>query len=93
MGLISGGALLWVLVGDGARVQAKYGGRGWRFLLLEAGHLMQNLCLLSASLGLITVALGGYFEQEVASAFGLPGTDLILYLGICGYPDSSGRIG
>ena len=39
---------------------------------------------LSASLGLATVPLGGYFEQEIARAFALPATDLILYLGACG---------
>jgi SagB-type dehydrogenase family enzyme len=81
---VEGGSLLWVLVGDGARVESRYGDRGYRFLLLEAGHLMQHLCLVSASLGLVTVPLGGYFEQETARAFALPGTDLVLYVGICG---------
>jgi SagB-type dehydrogenase family enzyme len=84
--LVSGGGLLWVLVGDGARTTAKYGERGYRFLLLEAGHLLQNLCLLSASVGLATVPLGGYLEQEVARAFVLPATDVVLYLGVCGKP-------
>src|SRR6266545_3714271 len=59
LGLVEGGALLWILVGDGERVTRKYGERALRFLLQEAGHLMQNLCLLSASLGLATVPLGG----------------------------------
>jgi SagB-type dehydrogenase family enzyme len=81
---LEGGALLWVLVGDGARVRAKYGERGLRFLLLEAGHLMQNLCLVSASLGLATVPLGGFFERAVARRLGLPPDDEVLYLGACG---------
>jgi SagB-type dehydrogenase family enzyme len=84
--LVNGGSCLWVLVGDGARVEAKYGDRGYRFLLLEAGHLLQNLCLLSASVGLATVPLGGYFEVEVARAFVLPATDVVLYTGVCGRP-------
>ena len=84
MDLVRGGGLLWVLVGDGARVEQKYGERGYRFLLLEAGHLMQNLCLLSASLGLATVPLGGYLEKDVARALVLPTTDVVLYVGICG---------
>jgi SagB-type dehydrogenase family enzyme len=81
---LEGGALLWLVVGDGARVAAKYGERGLRFLLLEAGHLMQNLCLLSASLGLVTVPLGGFFERELARWTLLPETDEVLYLGACG---------
>lgn len=81
---IEGGAWLWIVVGDAARVEAKYGERAYRFLLLEAGHLMQNLCLLSASVGLCTVPLGGFFEREIARALGLPGEDVVLYAGVCG---------
>jgi SagB-type dehydrogenase family enzyme len=88
-----GGSLLWVLVGDGDRIAAKYGERGYRFLLLEAGHLMQNLCLLSESLGWCTVPLGGFFEREVARQFHLPRTDLVLYLGLCGSKEGSARVG
>lgn len=84
LALVEGGALLWILVGDGARVEAKYGDRGGRFLLLEAGHLMQNLCLLSASLRLATVPLGAALESEVARALGLPAGDAVLYVGVCG---------
>ncbi len=81
---LAGGALVWLVVGDGARVQAKYSERGLRFLLLEAGHLLQNLCLLSTSLGLITVPLGGFFERPLARRLQLPDTDVVLYTGVCG---------
>jgi SagB-type dehydrogenase family enzyme len=84
--LLEGGSLLWVLVGDVPRVAAKYGDRAGRFLLLEAGHLMQSLCLLSTSLRLCTVPLGGLFEREIARRFVLPSTDAVLYIGACGVP-------
>jgi SagB-type dehydrogenase family enzyme len=93
LGQVEGGGVLWALVGDAARVGARYGGRGGRFLLLEAGHLMQNLCLTSASLGLATVPLGGYFEREVARAFALPDGDLVLYVGVCGKALAAGAPG
>jgi SagB-type dehydrogenase family enzyme len=86
MGLVNGGALLWVLVGDADRVACKYGERAVRFLLQEAGHLMQNLCLMSAALRLVTVPLGGYLERDVAHRLVLPRTDLVLYVGVCGKP-------
>jgi SagB-type dehydrogenase family enzyme len=82
--LLVGGSMLWVLVGDVPRVAARYGDRAGRFLLLEAGHLMQTLCLLSTSLGLCTVPLGGSFERDVARQFVLPATDAVLYVGACG---------
>ncbi len=84
MDLVQGGALLWVIVGDGARVERKYGDRGHRFLVLEAGHLMQNLCLVSASVRLTTVPLGGYFEGEIARELRLLASDVVLYIGLCG---------
>ena len=82
--LTEGGALLWIIVGDSARVRQKYGSRGGRFLLLEAGHLMQNLCLMSQRVGWTTVPLGGFFEQDIARCMALPADDAILYLGIFG---------
>jgi SagB-type dehydrogenase family enzyme len=86
LSLVRGGALLWILVGDGGRVARKYGERAARFLLQEAGHLMQNLCLLSSSLHLATVPLGGYFERDIARRLVLPPTDFVLYVGLCGSP-------
>jgi SagB-type dehydrogenase family enzyme len=86
LGQVEGGSLLWILVGDGALGEAKYGERAYRFLLLEAGHLMQNLCLLSTSLGFCTIPLGGFFERDVARTLALPATDVVLYVGLCGRP-------
>jgi SagB-type dehydrogenase family enzyme len=81
---ITGGAIIWLIVGDTARVTPKYGERGRYFLALEAGHLMQNLCLVSASLGLVTLPLGGFFEASLARRLSLPPTDDLLYAGVCG---------
>jgi SagB-type dehydrogenase family enzyme len=82
--LFEGGSILWIVVGDGARAQAKYGLRGLRFLLLEAGHLMQDLCLSSVSVGLATVPLGGFFEHDLGRRLSLLATDCVLYTGVCG---------
>ncbi|GMV19101.1 MAG: SagB/ThcOx family dehydrogenase [Polyangiaceae bacterium] len=80
----TGGALFWIVAGDTARTEAKYGERAARFLLLEAGHLMQNLCLLSESVGSTTLPLGGFFEREIARAVPLPRSDAVLYVGAFG---------
>jgi len=85
---VNGGAFLFVLVGDYGRVEVKYGARGLRFLLIEAGHLAQNLCLLASSLDLGVLPLGGFFEREIARSLALPSSDEVLYLLICG---KSGR--
>src|SRR5207247_1132111 len=81
---IKGGSILFVLVGDYGRVEAKYGARGPRFLLIEAGHLAQNLCLLASSLDLCALPLGGFFEREIARHLALPASDEVPYLLLCG---------
>ena len=81
---VQGGSILFIIVGDGQRVEQKYLERGHRFLLLEAGHLMQNLCVVSSSLGLSTVPMGGCYEGETARAFDLLASDQVLYAAICG---------
>jgi SagB-type dehydrogenase family enzyme len=53
----------------------KYGDRGYRFVLLEAGHVAQNLNLVSIALGLESVNVGGYFDREVDDLLGLDGLE------------------
>lgn len=81
---IEGGALAWIVVGDHARVAARYTTRADRFLLLEAGHLMQNLCLASTACDRCTVPLGGFFERRIAQTLALPRTDRVLVAGVLG---------
>ncbi|HEY5783806.1 MAG TPA: SagB/ThcOx family dehydrogenase [Microlunatus sp.] len=51
----------------------KYGERGYRFVLIEAGHVAQNALLACAGRGLAAVPIGGYFDREVDRALGLDG--------------------
>jgi SagB-type dehydrogenase family enzyme len=51
----------------------KYGDRGYRFVLLEAGHLVQNACLAAAALGLGATPIGGYVDRDADRWLGLDG--------------------
>lgn len=53
------------------RTQKKYGPRGYRYILLEAGHLAQNVCLLCAEANLGTLCMGGYSDGQVNRLLGL----------------------
>jgi SagB-type dehydrogenase family enzyme len=55
------------------RTLAKYGPRGYRYILLEAGHAAQNLCLLAAEQGLGSVCIGGFFDARLNQFLGLDG--------------------
>ena len=54
------------------RTTANYGERGRRFVILEAGHIAQNLHLQAVALGLASVPVGAYNDAAVAQAVGLP---------------------
>jgi SagB-type dehydrogenase family enzyme len=55
------------------RSRFKYGARAYRFTLLEAGHVAQNLLLAAASLGLAALPLGGFYDREVDALLGIDG--------------------
>jgi len=69
------------------RSRFKYGLRGYRFTLLEAGHVTQNVLLAATSLGLGAVALGGFYDRRVDELIGVNGVDeSALYLVCVGAP-------
>lgn len=59
-------AVVAVLTAIPHRSSRKYGDRGYRYLLLEAGHVAQNLVLAAGALGLGSCCGGGFFDDELA---------------------------
>ena len=57
------------------RARAKYGPRGYRYCLQEAGAACQNLSLAAVSLGLAHVVLGGFYDDEVHACLQIDGVD------------------
>jgi SagB-type dehydrogenase family enzyme len=51
----------------------KYGTRGYRFVLLEAGHVAQNINLVATALGLACVNVGGYYDRRIDELLNLDG--------------------
>ena len=64
-------AAVLVLVGTVTRLLEKYGDRGYRLLLLETGHLSQNILLVAESLHLAAVPVGGFQDDELNGRLGL----------------------
>jgi SagB-type dehydrogenase family enzyme len=76
---------LFVFTGFPGRITSKYGERGGRFLLMEAGHYLQNLSLRVAYEGLGGVEAGGLHDDCIKEMLGLNGTDAVITLGyVCG---------
>lgn len=69
------------------RSRFKYGERSYRFIMLEAGHLSQNLILVGQSLGLSVVPMGGYLDREMENLLEIDGVEeCIIYPQIIGIP-------
>lgn len=71
---VSGQAAVLLLMGATfARSTFKYGARGYRFTLIEAGHVAQNACLVSAAFGLGSRCLGGFMDRDLDRALDFNG--------------------
>lgn len=67
-------ALLFVAAIFG-RTRFKYGLRGYRFALLEAGHVAQNVLLAATALDLAAVPLGAFYDRRADASLGLDGVN------------------
>lgn len=69
------------------RTTRKYGDRGVRYVHMEAGHTGQNVYLQAEALGLGTVTIGAFQDEEIAQALALPPSYRPLYLMPIGHPE------
>lgn len=57
------------------RTQSKYGARGYRYVLMEAGHVAQNMCLTGEERQAATLCLGGFHDTVLNGLIGLDGEE------------------
>ncbi|MGY4771206.1 SagB/ThcOx family dehydrogenase [Kribbella sp. CWNU-51] len=86
-------AVVLVLSAVCERSLTRYGDRGYRYLLLEAGHLTQNLVLAATGLRLGAVNLGSFLDDELSGLLRLDtASEIVVYGTAVGRPLSGGRI-
>jgi SagB-type dehydrogenase family enzyme len=68
-------AVAFVLTGISIKSRLKYGERGYRFMLLEAGHIAQNLLLAATAMRLRSFTLGGFVDDELDALLRVDGAD------------------
>ncbi len=82
----SASALLF-LTATFERTQIKYSERGYRYVLLETGHVMQNVCLVAESLGIAACPIVGIRDEEIERLIDIDGvSESVLYAVALGYP-------
>ena len=76
---MEGANVLCFITADFDRTLKKYGPRGYRYLLLEAGHCGQNICLLAAENDLGALCAGGFLDRGLNKFIGLENHEYTLY--------------
>jgi SagB-type dehydrogenase family enzyme len=67
--------VLLAVTGMFGRSRFKYGLRGYRFTLLEAGHVMQNVVLAAAALSLSAIPVAGVDDRGLERLLRVDGVD------------------
>jgi SagB-type dehydrogenase family enzyme len=75
-----------VICGVYERMTEKYGKRGIRYVHIEAGHVAQNIHLQAVALGLGSVPIGAFSDEEVKNLLSLQSDHEPLYIIPVGYP-------
>jgi len=70
-----------------SRITSKYGQRGIRYAHIEAGHVAQNIHLQAVALGLSSVPIGAFSDEEVKKILLLPADHEPLYIIPVGYSE------
>ena len=60
-----------VVAGDMLRDPIKYSNRGYRYMLIEAGLVVQNVVLAAAELGVESLPYGGFRDAALAAELGM----------------------
>lgn len=77
---IADAACALVLTAVFDRTNVKYGERGYRYAMLEAGHIGQNVYLVSEALGIKCCAMGGTIDNSLEELFDIDGiTESVIY--------------
>jgi SagB-type dehydrogenase family enzyme len=82
---VDAAAAILLLTCNIKRVRQKYGERGYRYGLLDMGHLMQSLWLAATELDLGFITLGGFKDDAALELLPIDGVDNILgYVALIG---------
>ena len=74
-----------VITAEYRRVAVKYGNRGIRYAMIEAGHIGQNLFLQAEALGLKAGIVGAFHDKELIEIMKIPRTHEPLLIISVGY--------
>ena len=84
---IAGAPLNLVITAEYSRICSKYGERGVRYAMIEAGHVGQNIFLQAEALSLKAGIVGAFEDMKVGDVLGIPKKHEPLLIMPVGYRD------
>ncbi len=81
--MIAAGAATFIWVADVKRMTWRYGQRGYRYILLDAGHVCQNLYLAAGSIGCGACGIGAFDDDIMNETLGLDGKKHFMVYAAC----------
>ncbi|MHA1995943.1 MAG: SagB/ThcOx family dehydrogenase [Candidatus Hodarchaeales archaeon] len=83
--MLAKSAVSFIWVADTYRMTWRYGERGYRYLLLDAGHVCQNLYLSAENINCGVCAIAAFNDDEFNSLLGLDSEEqFVIYLATVG---------
>ncbi|MEO2117403.1 MAG: SagB/ThcOx family dehydrogenase [Methanocaldococcus sp.] len=70
--------IVLIIAANYERTISVYGDRGFRYVHMEVGHVAQNIYLMATSLGLGTVSVGAFYDDEVKEVLKIKEHPLLL---------------
>lgn len=73
-----------IIVADMEKIFYKYGERGYRYVLLDAGHIGENVYLVATALNLGVVGVEGFYDERISDLLELKKREVPLYVLLVG---------
>ncbi len=74
------GAAIFVFTAIYERTTQRYGDRGVRYVHMEVGHAAENFVLQAVALGLGSVTIGAFHDDQIRDILNLPESEVPLYV-------------
>ncbi len=82
---------IFLMVANFHRTTWKYGERGYRLCLLDAGHMAENIVLKATEIGCASVPIAGFHDDFIARELGIDGvTEAVVHSVAVGGQNSGG---
>ncbi|RLB08888.1 MAG: nitroreductase, partial [Deltaproteobacteria bacterium] len=82
---IADAPVCFIITAEYRRITIKYGDRGIRYAIMEAGHIAQNIFLQAEALGLGAGIVGAFHDEKIMQIASLPANHYPLLIMPVGY--------